>query len=208
MRKQACTGKSSYHHGDLRQALLAEAVRLIREEGENALSMRALALRAGVSRTAAYHHFKGKQDLLCAIAEQGFDRILADAKKIQLAKSEEISEQDLRRFVQNYLSFAVENSEYYDLMFGGRLWKSSEITDDLTKKAHKFFRFYVSILRDWQERGQIPGSIDPVRHAQVSMSTLHGMSRLLIDGIYVEKSTIASIGDSASRMFWRELQCG
>jgi hypothetical protein len=38
------------------------------------------------------------------------------------------------------------------------------------------------------------------------MSTLHGMSRLLIDGIYVDKGTIASIGEAAARMFWRELR--
>ena len=66
--------RKAYHHGDLRKALLDDAVKLLREEGEAGLSMRNLAARAGVSRTAAYHHFEGKHALLCAVAEEGFKR--------------------------------------------------------------------------------------------------------------------------------------
>lgn len=206
MAKQTQSLKNAYHHGDLRQALLVAALGLIREEGEDALSMRALASRAGVSRTAAYHYFKGKEDLLCAIAEEGFERLLADTRRVGMEIREEVNEEHLKRFIRNYLSFAVENAEYYNLMFGSRLWKSSVITDELTHKAHEFFRFNVALLREWQAKGYISKSIDPVRHSQITMSTLHGMSRLLIDGIYVDQSTITSIGDSAARMFWRELQ--
>ena len=72
MSKAPATDKKAYHHGDLRKALLDEAARLLREEGEAGLSMRKLAGHAGVSRTAAYQNFKDKQELLCAIAEEGF----------------------------------------------------------------------------------------------------------------------------------------
>ena len=51
------TTKANYHHGDLRRTLLDQAALLLREEGEQGLSMRRLAARAGVSRTAPYHHF-------------------------------------------------------------------------------------------------------------------------------------------------------
>jgi AcrR family transcriptional regulator len=206
MPKQKKSAKSAYHHGSLRQALVSEAVALIREAGEDALSMRALATRVDVSRTAAYHHFKGKEDLLCAIAEEGFERILAESRTAELESQAEVGEEQIKQLISNYLNFAVENAEYYNLMFGSRLWKSSVVTDQLTAKAHEFFRFHVSVLRERQIKGQICQSIDIVRHSQVTMSTLHGMSRLLIDGIYVDKATIASIGDAAARMFWRELQ--
>jgi len=66
------TSRSSYHHGDLRAALLAAARDMIAEAGIEGLSLRKLAERAGVSRTAPYHHFQDKNDLLCAIAAEGF----------------------------------------------------------------------------------------------------------------------------------------
>lgn len=206
MPKLASSTNTPYHHGDLRKTLLTEAICLIREEGADALSMRNLASRAGVSRTAAYHHFKDKQDLLCAIAEQGFERILSRAQLVDQNGRGEISEEQLRRMVGNYLQFALTNSEYYDLMFGSQLWKTNAITEALSEKARDFFRFYVSVLQKWQDSGAILATVDLVRHTQVTMSTLHGMSRLLLDGIYVEKSTVTAIGDSAARMFWRELQ--
>lgn len=206
MPKPTSPANTPYHHGDLRNTLLTEAIELIRDEGADALSMRGLASRAGVSRTAAYHHFQDKQGLLCAIAEEGFERMLAQAQKVSQDSRGEISEEQLRRLVSNYLGFALQNSEYYDLMFGSQLWKTTAITETLTSKAREFFRFYVRILQEWQDRGQILSTIDPVRHTQVTMSTLHGMSRLLIDGIYVDKSTVSAIGDTAARMFWRELR--
>ena len=60
--------RPTYHHGDLREALLQAAKALIGEAGIENLSLRKLAERAGVSRTAPYHHFSDKNDLLCAIA--------------------------------------------------------------------------------------------------------------------------------------------
>ena len=66
--------RPSYHHGDLRQVLLRSAKQLIAEAGIENLSLRRLAERAGVSRTAPYHHFSDKNDLLCAIAAAGFRR--------------------------------------------------------------------------------------------------------------------------------------
>ena len=72
--------KSSYHHGDLKRALLDETARILREEGEDALSLRHLAASVGVSRTAPYHHFRDKQSLLCAVAEEGFARFNASMK--------------------------------------------------------------------------------------------------------------------------------
>ena len=74
MAKQAKSGQKNYHHGDLKQALLEETARILREEGESALSLRRLASNLGVSRTAPYNHFENKEALLSAVAEEGFKR--------------------------------------------------------------------------------------------------------------------------------------
>lgn len=177
---------------------------MIRDEGEAALSMRKLAARVGVSRTAPYHHFVDKQALLCAIAEEGFRRFHL------LEGSEELDDgmiaySVIQSFVRGYLRFAQENAEYYDLMFGGHLWRSELLTASLKQEAHASFRRYVDGVRGWQDRGWILSSVDPLRYAQVSWSTLHGMSRLLIDGIYVDEAAVEPICDNAAIMFWRQL---
>jgi AcrR family transcriptional regulator len=194
--------KKSYHHGDLRRSLLDEAALLIREEGEAGLSMRRLAARAGVSRTAPYHHFKDKQDLLCAIAEEGFNRYLS----VLSLDGSELSEQKLRQFVRAYLDFALDNVEYYDLMFGSHLWKTGQITESLKTEAHGSFRFYLEQVRSWQDQGLINSKLDVLRYAQVSWSTLHGMCRLLIDGIYLDSESMGPMCDQAAAMFWHELR--
>ena len=61
-----------YHHGNLRQSLLENSLQLLCNEGIEGLSLRRLAELTGVSRAAPYHHFKDKQALLAAVAEQGF----------------------------------------------------------------------------------------------------------------------------------------
>ncbi len=196
-------GKKAYHHGDLRQALLTEAAALLREEGEDALSMRRLAARAGVSRTAPYHHFRDKQDLLCAIAEEGF-RLFGES----LARAYDGSaplRQQLRGFVDSYVEFAVSHPEYYDLMFGGRLWQSDSVTPGLVNEGHGSFRGHIEQVRRWQQAAGVSDGPDPLRVAQVTWSTLHGMSRMLIDGIYVDRGAIDSISATAADMFWREL---
>ena len=195
------SSKTNYHHGDLRRTLLDEAAALLRREGEAGLSMRRLASRAGVSRTAPYHHFKDKQELLCAIAEEGFRRFVG----VLTLDGSELSPARMDRFVRDYLEFAVNNAEYYDLMFGSHLWKSATITDNLKQEAHGSFRFYLEQARDWQQKGFINPRLDTLRYAQVTWSTLHGMSRLLIDGIYLDPEGMDPICKQAASMFWREL---
>src|SRR6478752_1849039 len=63
-----------YHHGNLREALIEAGLVLIAEKGVRALTLREIGARAGVSRMAAYRHFKNKEDLLLAISEAGFVR--------------------------------------------------------------------------------------------------------------------------------------
>src|SRR5689334_25048142 len=66
--------KRPYHRGNLREQLIETGVHLIQEKGVRALTLREIGARAGVSRMAAYRHFKNKEDLLFAIGEAGFQR--------------------------------------------------------------------------------------------------------------------------------------
>ena len=198
------TSEKPYHHGDLRRQILDEAARLLREEGEAGLSMRKLAQNLGLSRTAPYHHFADKQALLCGIAEEGFRRLREVVRTPPYIEGAEISEAAVRVFVRRYVQFSIDNAEYYELMFGARLWKSQQLTESLTVEAHNAFKVYIEQIRVWQQSIRNP-NIDPLRFAQVSWSTLHGMSRLLIDGIYLDATAINVMSDTAAKMFWQQL---
>jgi AcrR family transcriptional regulator len=204
--RSAKTGeKTRYHHGDLRQVLLDAAARMLREDGETGLSMRKLASQVGVSRTAAYHHFRDKHDLLCAVAQEGFRRFRVTLYPSAIDPERPMNREQVLAMVRGYVDFATANSEYYDLMFGSQLWKTGALTATLTEEAHGAFRAYVDGIRHWRDRGLVPAGLDPLRYAQVSWSTLHGMSRLLIDGIYVDSAARRAMCRAAADMLWREL---
>ncbi len=194
--------KNSYHHGELRTALLNAAALMIREEGEAALSMRRLAERVGVSRTAAYHHFRHKQDLLCSVAEEGFRRFDVLAQSLQGIND---IEQYLQRHIRGYVRFALENAEYYDLMFSGRIWRSEGLTDSLQASSHACFQGYVERMAAVCENYRLPPGVTPLRFAQIVWSTLHGLSRLVIDGIYVEKTAIEAICDASVTLLLQQV---
>lgn len=196
--------RARYHHGDLRATLLREAGALLREQGIEGLSLRRLAERAGVSRTAPYHHFQDKNALLCALAETGFqrlDRLLMDSLLVEpINLGHPGQEAALRGFVRAYLDFAVTNPEQYELMFGRTLWKAGQPSDSLKQVAHTCFRRFVERFDSPTQRALLPTGTEPLRVAQASWATLHGLCRLLLDGIYLDIEDMEAVSDQAVRL--------
>lgn len=191
--------KKSYHHGDLRQSLQQAAVEIIRSGGIEALSMRKLADKVGVSRSAPYHHFADKHELLCAIAEQGF--VLQGQAVANQPEVDQSIRRQMSQFVNAYVGWAVDHPEYYNLMFGGDIWKSGEVPETFKSHSHRYFRTYVERVESWRQRGMIDSTVEPLRFAQVSWSTIHGLARLIIDGIYVDRKALQAMCDTAVDMF-------
>jgi len=104
---------ASYHHGDLRRALLDEAVALAGEVGVDRLSLRELAARVGVTHPAAYHHFASKTELLGELAREGF--ALLDQRLAAVS-----ARGARRRFIElglAYVDFARDHPVHFRLMF-------------------------------------------------------------------------------------------
>jgi AcrR family transcriptional regulator len=182
--------KNSYHHGDLRRVLLETAAGMIDEEGVESISMRKLAARAGVSRTAAYHYFPNKQEMLCALAMDGF---LRQVDAMDIASSEGGLREQLSRFLRSYVEFSADNPEYYELMLGGNLWRTGQATDELRNVGDIAFRNLRKQVAKWQEYGLIDPDADNLRITQVVWCSAHGISRLMIDGVYVHQTTLDAI---------------
>ena len=197
---KAGSSKPKYHHGDLRPTLLKAATAMIKDGGVEALSLRKLAEIVGVSRTATYHHFKDKHDLLCAVAAQGFLTWQEREKAIFNDDSLPIEDR-YRQFVFNYIDFAANNPALYDLMFGSTLWKNDKPTDDLRNVAYPAFQHQVEMTKTWQENGILPQGEKTLRLAQVTWGTIHGIARLLIDGIYADASSVEEMCECAVNLF-------
>lgn len=191
---------TNYHHGDLHSSLLTTATAMISEGGIEALSLRKLAIRIGVSRTAAYHHFKDKNDLLIAIASQGFVSWKKQAE--QIFNHNNLTEREkYQAFVHYYVQFATENAAIYQLMFGGTLWKDKKSPSKLKEVAYPSFQFQVEMTKAWQTKGVLPSSPNTLRLAQVTWATLHGIAQLVIDGIYADASQIDEMCQCAVDLF-------
>lgn len=195
---QSPDGKSrnSYHHGDLRRSLIDSGLLLVQEVGVDAISLRVLAERVGVSTPALYHHFRNKQQLLFALGEASVDQF-----QIQLDQEIARSEPDvsIEAFVLLYVRFAIENPELYELMFGRQMWVGEQ-NSDFHRKAKQSFRVSAERLGRVQQAGQLPSGVNSLRLAQVAWATLHGLCRMYNDGLAFTPETIEDIARYACQL--------
>lgn len=167
---------SSYHHGNLRQALLEAGAELVEEKGIAAVSLRAVAKAAGVSHTAPYRHFDDKNSMLCGIAETGF-RLLGQRLKEAVAAHTGDPGQQLTAAGVAYVELAIEHPRMHNLMFGGVLADDS-VNDSLEETSNQSFQGLVDIISRGQQEGRFrEGDTDEL--ALTAWSVVHGFSMLV-----------------------------
>ncbi len=174
--------KRGYHHGHLREALIEAAVDLVAEQDIGAVSLRAVARRAGVTNAAPYHHFKDKRALLAAVAAEGF-RVLQDAV---LAAHAEVAnatpEEQLEQLGMAYITFAISHPAHYQVMFRTDLHGGGEPDEVLEQRAMGTFEFLMERVAAMVPGG---GSVEDPRVRQQAVlcwSTVHGFASLWIQG--------------------------
>ncbi|MFH0902774.1 MAG: TetR/AcrR family transcriptional regulator [Pseudomonadota bacterium] len=171
--------RGSYHHGDLRRALLEEALRIIDEEGVPAVSTRVLARRLGVSHAAPAHHFSSREALLAEVAVQGF-RTFADALEAAAASKTEPRAR-LAAVGRAYVHFAVRHPSYLRVMFGRGFKDGFETPEALQAESTRAYRVLTAAVASVVEsQGQDAESADELAFA--AWSLVHGMAMLWIDG--------------------------
>jgi len=171
--------KNSYHHGDLRRRLINSAEEIITSQGLEALTLRLLSRRIGVSHTAAYRHFKGKHEIFSAIALEGFREL--ESRFQELDPKNSLAALDLIHAIgRAYVEFALENPARYRVMFGHVLLRRDR-SPDLSQAARQAFNRLQRAIEDGQNNGQVrPGSA--IELTSVGWSMAHGITQLLIDG--------------------------
>jgi AcrR family transcriptional regulator len=167
--------RRSYHHGNLREALIREGVKLIEEKGVNGLTLREIGVRAGVSRTAPYRHFSDKSDLLAAISEAAF---IEFAAALQTARDhgEGNCYSRLDAMGRAYLKFAAEHRAYYEVMFGVgcNFDKHAPAKSEAGERA---FAVLKRTIQEGQDAGEICGG-DVELMATLVWALSHGVAML------------------------------
>ncbi|MBI4591031.1 MAG: TetR/AcrR family transcriptional regulator [Candidatus Rokubacteria bacterium] len=170
--------RRGYHHGDLRRALLAAALRLLETEGPRALTLRAVARRAGVSQAAPYRHFADKQALLAAVAEEGF-RAMTEAMRRATTEHPDNPLGRLHALGLAYVGFASGHPSHFRVMFGREIADRSAYPS-LGAAAQEAFALLLEAIADCQRAGFVrPGDLEEL--ALSAWSIVHGLSALLVD---------------------------
>jgi AcrR family transcriptional regulator len=166
-----------YHHGDLKESLIASGIQILAKEGVKGLSLRAVAKLAGVSQTAPYRHFANKDALLAAIAEQGFRGLIQEVAA-GIAKHRNPDRQ-LEAAGVHYFRFATTHPEHIKIMFGGLVDMGNDHAG-LKKVSDEAFGQLVGLINDGQEAGSFRQG-NPVQSALAAWSMVHGLSLLLLN---------------------------
>lgn len=189
-KRDSPAAKRTYHHGDLRRALLDAAWRLVAEKGLAALTLREVARAAGVSHAAPYHHFPSRTALLDALAEEGFaglDRAMAEAQAGPAAGDPAVVGQTPRpvdgadvmvRIGRAYVDFACAHPEQLQVMFRPRhLESEGPPPPALAEIGAQAYGHLADGVRVCQAQGLAPAG-DPNELALSAWSLVHGFASL------------------------------
>jgi len=165
----------TYHHGDLREALVAAAIGLLEEKGLSGFTLRQCAGRAGVSHAAPAHHFATAADLLAEIAARGYERFVAalgeaadQAGASPLARLEAMG--------HAYVAFALANPAVYGLMFrsGAGSLKSPHLKTASTAAWQQLCEGVAAVLGP-QRQDEV------IAKASAVWALVHGTATLMLD---------------------------
>jgi AcrR family transcriptional regulator len=186
-----------YHHGNLREALLGEAERTLRDRGIDALSLRDLARQAEVSHAAPRRHFADRQALLDALAEAGFAR-LADEVGAAIDDAGEDYQARLRAAATAYIRFATRDPALLELMFRA---KNAGRPDAQYETSERLLSIAGDLIRRGQQAGHLPSG-DPERLRLLLVATLQGIAVLITSG-RVQASQTGALAADAVALFTR-----
>jgi AcrR family transcriptional regulator len=180
--------RESYHHGDLKAAILSQAAMLVAERGADGMSLRELARVAGVSHAAPAHHFTDRRGLFTALATEGF-RLLA----LALADARPMFVDAARAYVR----FAIDHRGHYAVMFDRSLYDAAD--PDLVAAefgAADELNRGIRSLQDAHARD------DPRTAALAAWSLVHGFSLLWVNGAVGDQQDPLDAVERIARMLF------
>jgi AcrR family transcriptional regulator len=169
---------NTYHHGDLRDALVQAALKEAEQGGPEAISIKALAKKLGVSQPAPYRHFADREALLAAVTTAAFRQFSA-ALRYSIGKPSKRSK--LSRLARATLDFGLQRNGIYRLMFASRVMACASKDSELHAAAMETFALVLEAL-------EVPAvGLLRERHALQIWASLHGVVMLAEQGLLTGK---------------------
>lgn len=181
--------KQGYHHGDLRNALVGEALKLLEQKGHSDFTLRDLAHRVGVSAAALYAHFADKSALLAAVATTGFVRLRAALEAAVRDDSDSMDQ--FLHMGSAYVHFGMDHPALYKLMFASEeLAAKHGEYPELQAAGDGAFELLTEMLARMQRSGFLRAG-DPEADGLSVWAHVHGLTSLIITGC------LSSVGEPA-----------
>jgi AcrR family transcriptional regulator len=169
----AADDNKQYHHGDLRSALIEAGLTLLKADGVAGVDLRKVARLAGVSHAAPYRHFKSKQVLIAAIAEQGFGRLTAAMQSTLEPLDPADGLTQFHAIGQGYVDFALANPALMREMFSGLTVNRADYPSLYAASKQSFGILMGIIARCFGEPVEL--------RTVVAFTTFHGLALLLLE---------------------------
>jgi AcrR family transcriptional regulator len=169
----------SYHHGDLKNALIQAGITVLSQEGISALSLRKVASVAGVSHAAPYAHFTDKQALVAAISTAGYTRLY---EKLAAAV-QQYEGNPLRQLVEAawaYVDFATTETAHFKIVTSGVVAKEQDYPE-LVAITRRNFALIVQVVTACQASGVLRAG-PPELMAVSVWGAIHGLVTLILEG--------------------------
>ncbi|MCB2130501.1 MAG: TetR/AcrR family transcriptional regulator [Rhodobacteraceae bacterium] len=177
--------RAGYHHGNLVEALLAAAIALIEEKGVEALAVREVAKRAGVSPGAPFRHFASKTALLTAVAEQAMTRLTASVRAELDAVGQTSPLEALRAIGRGYLGWALANPTHFQVVSSRSLidFHGSPV---LVEENEAIRVIMADLIARAMREGRLRPGIDTEDLMFSARAFIYGVARMWIDGHFPE----------------------
>jgi AcrR family transcriptional regulator len=171
--------RRTYHHGDLRRALLDASLEIIEKEGVSNLTLRDAARRAGVSHAAPKHHFGDLRGLHCAIAEEGYHKLRGHMTRARDAEPEAGALRAFKLIGMAYVDFAARHPGHFRAMFHPEVADRSD-EPSLDQAAQAAYQLLLDVVHAAQAAGEIRAD-DTRDLALGAWSLVHGLAALAVD---------------------------
>jgi AcrR family transcriptional regulator len=175
--------QNTYHHGELRDALIKAALREAEQGGAEAISIKALAKGLGVSQPAPYRHFADREALLSAVTAEAFRQFTAMLRE---AMEKPSRRSKLSRLAHATLDFGLRRDGVYRLMFASRTVSCAAKGSELHAAASETFALVLEALE-----APAVGYLRE-RHALKIWAALHGVVMLAEQGMFTGEAAHAT----------------
>lgn len=202
--RKPAKSRRSYHHGDLRRALIEEALRLAAEGGPDVVTVREVARRVGVSSGAPFRHFPDRTTLLTAVAEEAMTRFRQEILRALEAAAGKSPLERLRAVGAAYLRWAVRHPTYFEVISSRRLI-DYEGSAGLRADNEAVQRLMAGLIEEARLKGDVRDDADARLIVVAGRALVYGLARMKVDDHYaswgLEAGEVERVMDDALGLF-------